>query len=40
MVEVLNQNDVFQDLDVWQVAMNLIWYYALFFVCPAESLAV
>ena len=33
MVEVLNQNDVFQDLDVWQVAMNLIWYYALFFVC-------
>lgn len=33
MVEVLNQNDVFSDLDVWQVAMNLIWYYALFFVC-------
>ena len=33
MGEGLNQNDVFQDLDVWQVAMNLIWYYALFFVC-------
>ena len=33
MVEILNQNDVFQDLYAWQVLMNLIWYYILFAVC-------
>lgn len=30
MVEVLNQNDVFDDLYPWQVLMNLIWYYILY----------
>lgn len=33
MVEILNQNDVFKDLHLWQVAMNLLWYYILFVVC-------
>ena len=33
IVEILNQNDVFQDLYPWQVLMNLIWYYILFLVC-------
>lgn len=33
MVEILNQNDVFSDLQAWQVLMNLVWYYILFFVC-------
>ena len=33
MVEILNQNDVFQDLHAWQVLMNMIWYYILFVVC-------
>ncbi len=30
MVELLNENDVFQDLYAWQVLMNLVWYYLLF----------
>ena len=33
MVEILNQNDVFADLEAWQVLMNLVWYYILFLVC-------
>ena len=33
MVEILNQNDVFSDLQAWQVLMNLVWYYILFLVC-------
>lgn len=33
MVETLNQNNVFEDLQVWQVLMNLIWYYLLFLAC-------
>ena len=33
MVEILNQNDVFEDLYAWQVLMNMIWYYILFVVC-------
>lgn len=33
MVEILNENDVFQDLMAWQVLMNMIWYYLLFFLC-------
>lgn len=33
MVEILNGNDVFNDLYAWQVLMNLIWYYLLFFLC-------
>lgn len=33
MVEILNQNDVFSDLEAWQVLMNLVWYYILFLVC-------
>ncbi len=33
MVEILNQNDVFEDLDGWQVLMNMVWYYSLFAVC-------
>ncbi|MCI8422763.1 MAG: LTA synthase family protein [Lawsonibacter sp.] len=33
MVEILNENDVFQDLDDWQVLMNLVWYYSLFILC-------
>ena len=30
VVEILNGNDVFTDLQLWQVGMNLIWYYILF----------
>ena len=30
MVEILNENDVFQDLDDWQVAMNMVFYYTIF----------
>ena len=30
MVEIMNENDVFQDLDAWQVLMNMVWYYSLF----------
>ena len=30
MVEILNENDVFEDLYAWQVAMNLVWYYMFF----------
>ena len=30
MVEILNENDIFKDLDDWQVAMNMAWYYSLF----------
>ena len=33
MVEILNQNDVFQDLQAWQVLMNMVWYYILFVGC-------
>jgi len=33
MVEILNQNDIFKDLDAWQVLMNMVWYYSLFIVC-------
>lgn len=33
VVEILNQNDVFSDLQAWQVLMNLVWYYILFLVC-------
>ncbi len=33
MVEILNQNDVFADLEAWQVLMNMIWYYLLLIVC-------
>lgn len=33
MVGILNQNDVFSDLQAWQVLMNLVWYYILFLVC-------
>ena len=32
MVEILNENDVFEDLAAWQVLMNLVWYYSLFVV--------
>ena len=30
MVEILNENDIFEDLHAWQILMNLVWYYALF----------
>jgi len=30
MVEILNENDVFKDLEAWQILMNLVWYYILF----------
>lgn len=33
MVETLNENNVFEDLYLWQVGMNLIWYYLLFAAC-------
>lgn len=33
MVEILNQNDVFRDLEDWQVLMNMVWYYSLFALC-------
>ncbi len=33
MVEILNQNDVFDDLAPWQVLMNMVWYYFLFAAC-------
>ena len=33
MVEILNENDLMEDFHAWQVLMNLIWYYILFFVC-------
>ena len=33
MVETLNENNVFEDLYAWQVAMNMVWYYILFTVC-------
>lgn len=33
MVETLNENNIFEDLYLWQVGMNLIWYYLLFAVC-------
>ena len=26
VVEILNQNNVFRDLDDWQVLMNMVWY--------------
>ena len=32
MVEILNENDIFEDLAAWQVLMNLVWYYGLFAV--------
>ena len=30
MVEILNENDVFEDLAAWQVLMNIIFYYGIF----------
>ena len=30
MVEILNENDVFEDLYAWQVLMNMVWYYIWF----------
>ena len=27
MVEILNENDVFEDLAAWQVLMNMVFYY-------------
>ena len=30
MVEILNENDVFDDLAAWQVLMNMIFYYSIF----------
>ncbi|MDR3729321.1 MAG: hypothetical protein Q3X94_06015, partial [Oscillospiraceae bacterium] len=30
IVEILNQNDVFEDLYGWQILMNMVWYYILF----------
>ena len=30
MVEILNENDVFHDLDDWQVLMNMVFYYSIF----------
>ena len=33
MVETLNENNVFEDLYAWQVAMNLVWCYMLFVAC-------
>ena len=30
MVEILNENDVFDDLAPWQVLMNMIFYYSIF----------
>ena len=30
MVEILNENDVFDDLAPWQVLMNLVFYYGIF----------
>ena len=30
MVELLNENDVFDDLAAWQVLMNMVFYYFLF----------
>ena len=33
MVEILNENDIFEDLHAWQVLMNLVWYYSLFAIC-------
>ena len=33
MVEILNENDLFEDLYAWQVLMNMVWYYILFGVC-------
>ena len=30
MVEILNENNVFEDLAAWQVLMNMIFYYSIF----------
>ena len=30
IVEILNQNNVFEDLYGWQILMNMVWYYILF----------
>ena len=30
MVEILNENDVFDDLAPWQVLMNMVFYYSMF----------
>ena len=32
MVEILNQNDIFEDLHAWQILFNLIWYYLVYLV--------
>lgn len=33
MVEILNENDLLKDFRDWQILMNLIWYYVIFFLC-------
>lgn len=33
MVEIMNENNVFQDLDGWQILGNMVWYYSLFAAC-------
>lgn len=33
MVETLNENNIFIDLEAWEVMMNMIWYYLLFLLC-------
>ena len=35
MVETLNENDIFSDLEAWEVLMNMVWYYLLFLLCRA-----
>ncbi|MCI8304799.1 MAG: LTA synthase family protein [Lawsonibacter sp.] len=30
MVEILNENNIFKDLDDWQVLMNMVFYYSIF----------
>lgn len=32
MVEILNENDIFEDLAAWQVLMNMVFYYSAFVV--------
>jgi len=33
MVERLNENNLVEDFQPWQVLFNLVWYYILFFLC-------
>ena len=37
MVEILNENDVFNDLAPWQVLMNMVFYYFFFRGSAADS---